>query len=473
MDNTNIESTDVVHKLGLISGTLFEVHRGLRIFGDEEIETLNKSIQQLYTQIYNIGDAIATRDRVRFRRSPDIEMGTAADLLTGYSESSMNTQNPLARRSSNKSAQSIKARSAQKLLTGLRNGLVGIQQALMRSPFRGEWERIKPYVSETNTLLAGAMQIIPTEGKERRRSVSLEAKLRGRLETINITNTHNGALASTTLKQQYGHRLGTLAENGNKFALRLVNLISKRRAILESSNIDAAALSDLEKPIAKLSKALGVSFNEESADILNMMNLATSVRNFNSKKQFINNLTEGLLLNITTLASDALSIPSGEYLVWTTDSNATMLVPTSEAINDSREISHSRPQKYDITTPDLIGCWNKVERVIGESSKHIDSTGSYKNPAGGDERVGRPSLKRKVEAAGGVRAAAERTGLSPGDVSKHVNNKEFEVSGKSAKAYMRGIGADPDDLYQYGQIKVWDYEGIDDEDDNDDDDENI
>ena len=292
--------------------------------------------------------------------------------------------------------------------------------------------------------------------KKGRRSVSLESKIKGRLATVGVVNTSNQTLANVELRRRYGPKLASLVEGGNKHAIALMEQINKRRAYRASGVTDPTILEKVEAPIKKLSKMIGIPINEDNSDILTMMRLAVSNNSYRSQKQFKSNLSEGLLLNVTTMASNALSIPAGQYVVWATDANSTMLVPTMEALGRQRDVVTDRASRQEVMTHDLIGCWNKVERVIGEA--YDDKSGTnYENPASGKERTGRPALKRKVEAAGGVRSAAEKTGLSPGDVSKHVNNREFEISGDSARSYMRGIGADPDDLYKYGEIKVWDY----------------
>ncbi len=292
--------------------------------------------------------------------------------------------------------------------------------------------------------------------KKGRRSVSLESKIKGRLATVGVVNTSNRTLASVELRRQYGPKLASLVEGGNKHAIALMEQINKRRAYRADNVTNPTILEAVETSIKKLSKMVGIPVNEDNSDILTMMKLAASNNSYHSQKQFKSNLSEGLLLNVTTMASNALSIPAGQYVVWATDANSTMLVPTLEAKGRERDVVTDRENRQEVMTHDLVGCWNKVERVIGEGD-HDEPGTNYENPAGGSERTGRPALKRKVEAVGGVRAAAEMTGLSPGDVSKHVNNREFEISGDSARSYMKGIGADPDDLYKYGEIKVWAY----------------
>jgi hypothetical protein len=198
-----------------------------------------------------------------------------------------------------------------------------------------------------------------------RRSLTLNDKLHGRLAMLDVAGTANRALGLTEMRQRYGAKLAALVERGNKQAITLVSLLRQR----QHQSGSQALLEDIEKPIAKLSQALGLGNNDAAVDMLELMQLAESPRSFNSLDHFKRNLTEGLLLNVTALASRALSIPSGEYVVWMVDPGHTMLVPTNEHKAGQGEVLSERPDQYDIMTPDLLSCWNKVERVLSEGSQ--------------------------------------------------------------------------------------------------------
>lgn len=444
--------------LGVIAGSLNDIKRGLAMFGDHQIERTNRDVDLLFQKISTLGQALSKYAGRNWEAPSNYELGQVVDYLELYTTGKQ--AQPGQKAGGAKQSEAIKFKLARKLLAGLKSTLVDMQKALMTPTFSGEWNKLRPYVQRTNEMLNGVLKSIPAESKKRR-SLTLENKLHGRLATANIVNTHNRDLAGVELRRMYGPRLASLVESGNQKAIKLAQLINERRTLQSDTSriVHPVLLERLEQPINHLSRALGLVVNEDNLDLLSLMNLANSPWSFKSSTQFKSNLTEGLILNVTKLASNALSIPSGEYVVWTTNARSTMLVPTTEAKADSSDVVVDQPAHFDIVTTDLLGCWNKVERVIGEAnSGYDDAGGNYENPASGSERIGRPSLKKKVEAAGGVRAAAEMTGLSPGDVSKHVNNREFEVAGDSARAYMRGIGADPDDLYQYGEIKVADYD---------------
>lgn len=95
---------------------------------------------------------------------------------------------------------------------------------------------------------------------------------------------------------------------------------------------------------------------------------SNSPNRFHNQSHFVEYLCEGALLNITQLASNVLSIPSGEYLVWVTDVGHTMLVPTRDNKKDSEVLEHYQ-DRYEILTSDLLKHWNKMERTLSEEDK--------------------------------------------------------------------------------------------------------
>lgn len=114
----------------------------------------------------------------------------------------------------------------------------------------------------------------------------------------------------------------------------------------------------------KLNERLGKDrITEEAIDLLN---LATSKRRFDSRADFERQLVEGTLLNINTIGSKALSIPCGEYMVWLTDNGETMLVPVMLAKPSQEVYEHADTAQYEVLTQTLLANWNKIERVLNE-----------------------------------------------------------------------------------------------------------
>ena len=97
----------------------------------------------------------------------------------------------------------------------------------------------------------------------------------------------------------------------------------------------------------------------EFDDLLN-----SSINGFRSQSHLKKYLSEGALLNVGVLASKALSMPCGEYMVWMTDAGHTMLVPTKG--ESRREVYENSSQQYDIFTNTLLQNWNKLSRTLSE-----------------------------------------------------------------------------------------------------------
>lgn len=98
---------------------------------------------------------------------------------------------------------------------------------------------------------------------------------------------------------------------------------------------------------------LSARLNEESmaASFDRLLTASTKRGTFANSQDLRSYLTEGALLNVTAFGSQAFSIPAGEYMVWMTDSNNTMLVPTKSQHN---EVLESRGAQYEIFTRDML-----------------------------------------------------------------------------------------------------------------------
>ena len=103
---------------------------------------------------------------------------------------------------------------------------------------------------------------------------------------------------------------------------------------------------------------------DTAREIDGLMELARSPGRFDSPSEFRQHLREGALLNVGVVASKALSMPQGEYAVWTTDAGHTVLIPT-DAPRGGDVVTHEAPQ-YELHTNQLLGSWNRVSRTIAE-----------------------------------------------------------------------------------------------------------
>jgi hypothetical protein len=177
----------------------------------------------------------------------------------------------------------------------------------------------------------------------------------------------------------------------------------------------------MERPMRRRSisirEKLDRSLREDTVvgEIDTMMKVLNSRGRFDDRSELARYLSEGALLNINTIASKALSIPCGEYIVWVTDVGHTMLVPTK---TQSSEVHESADDRYEIMTPKLLQNWNKIERVIGEAKDDDDDDGAIKlrvDPAD----IDRPTILRAMEDRGfTVTSLANAAGVEPPAISR-------------------------------------------------------
>ena len=155
--------------------------------------------------------------------------------------------------------------------------------------------------------------------------------------------------------------------------------------------------------------------------------LRSSINGLSSKEELKSHLIEGSLLNVGVLASKALSIPCGEYMVWMTDAGHTMLVPTN-SVGGEKEVFEGSTQQYDIFTNTLLQNWNKLSNTITESdNKPFD--GQQQKTKDDDEEgismsidastVDRKRFLRAMEDRGfTVTSLADAVGVDPPAISR-------------------------------------------------------
>lgn len=98
-----------------------------------------------------------------------------------------------------------------------------------------------------------------------------------------------------------------------------------------------------------------------------LFSAAENPNSFQSQEELQDYLAEGALLSLNTIGSQALSIPCGEYMVWTTNNGNTMLVPT-EAQAPTQEVFEAQQDQYEIHTPDILAVYNCFGKAILESA---------------------------------------------------------------------------------------------------------
>lgn len=155
-----------------------------------------------------------------------------------------------------------------------------------------------------------------------------------------------------------------------------------------------------------------------------LLQTTVSPARFDTIEELQHHLSEGALLNIGVIGSKALSIPSGEYMVWATDAGHTMLVPVGE-IKSEKEVFEAANDNYDILTPDLLNHWNKVERVLAEEEEMGAAEGE---PEPGEPGKGAPEFKSKV---------------NPADIDRSPMLRAMEQQGHTVTSLAAAVGVDP------------------------------
>lgn len=162
---------------------------------------------------------------------------------------------------------------------------------------------------------------------------------------------------------------------------------------------------------------------ENIQEIFSLSNMRSS---FKSKADLHNYLVEGALLNVGILASKALSMPCGEYMVWCTEAGHTMLVPVNEAQKKSNDVFEHRIEQYDIFTNVLLNNWSKLSRTLSEEEqpKQLKSSGSDEEDTefssdideGTVDRIG--MLRAMQERGFTVTSLADKCGVQPPAISR-------------------------------------------------------
>lgn len=184
--------------------------------------------------------------------------------------------------------------------------------------------------------------------------------------------------------------------------------------------------------IDKLSDRLSDPLNEEFDLLIN----SNPLTRFDSLSEFKNYLTEGALLNINKLSSKALSVPCGDYIVWTTDVGHTMLVPIKQP--DTEVFESKGDDGYEVYTNKLINTWNTLEKTLSEeygedeSDSESDNKSKNKPPKSKIDAstVDRTPIMRAMEDRGyTVTALARECGVDPPAISRILREPEETAGG--------------------------------------------
>ena len=224
----------------------------------------------------------------------------------------------------------------------------------------------------------------------------------------------------------------------------------------------------------KLTSALQTTFldvvvvDNVAHNLQEMTSRAMSCTRFDDAKQFEKFLTEGVLLNITKMASRSIGIPQGEYVVYNISPQKSVLIPTADVTVQETDFQKS-PKTYEIHTQQLVGSWNQTERVIAEiaGNDNGDSDDSQKEVLG--QITGKRARKQKsyhkhprdsqvhpamVKSGLSNQEMADRLGVHPSTVSRYTadDNAGEEPGGRipnvaHAVKFANALGTDVESLF--------------------------
>jgi hypothetical protein len=145
---------------------------------------------------------------------------------------------------------------------------------------------------------------------------------------------------------------------------------------------------------------------------------------FDSPKELKEYLTEGSLLNIGKISADALSIPNGKYMVWTSDVGHTMLVPIRDRDD---EVFESKGDQFEVLTPALLGNWKGVSKCLSE-----EQPPEFQSQEEGGED------KQK-----GERGRQFQSKVDPAAIDRNPMLRAMEQQGQTVTSLARAVGVDP------------------------------
>lgn len=153
-----------------------------------------------------------------------------------------------------------------------------------------------------------------------------------------------------------------------------------------------------------------------------LFSIAESGTGFESAEDFEQNLTEGLILNVNTLGSRALSVPCGEYIVWNGKAGHALLIP-SASLEVSPEVYTKKEEAgYEIHKSKLIANWNRLEKSIAEDDGGFGSN-KHPNLRRGNEDDGGSSIQTFGSEVDNtqLKGAMERADMTMSDVADAVD----------------------------------------------------
>lgn len=159
-----------------------------------------------------------------------------------------------------------------------------------------------------------------------------------------------------------------------------------------------------------------------------LLTLSRQRGSFTSLEDLKSSLNEGTILDVGVLASKALSIPCGNYMVWMTDAGHTMLVPTGQ--RPTKEVYEHQSDQYDIFTNTLLQNWNKLSRTLVEDDNQ--------KMARDDKAEDEPDQQEEQDETDQIRSTIDAS-----TVDRKPMLRALEDQGYTVTSLANAVGVDP------------------------------
>jgi len=163
--------------------------------------------------------------------------------------------------------------------------------------------------------------------------------------------------------------------------------------------------------------------------------IGNNLSSFRTSQELKKHLTEGSLLNIGRISADALSIPNGKYMIWTTDVGHTMLVPV-ESTRKNEEVFESNGQ-YEVLTPALMNQWKTLEKCLSEEQPPEFQGEESESESESDSDS---ESKEKSNDTTGKQFTSK---IDPGKIDRNPMLRAMEQQGQTVTSLANATGVQP------------------------------
>lgn len=148
---------------------------------------------------------------------------------------------------------------------------------------------------------------------------------------------------------------------------------------------------------------------------------------FHTKDELRHYLMEGALLNLTRLGEQYFSIPSGQYMVYTTSQGSTMLIPVAEHAA-TEEVYEGKEDNFEVATTKLLDNWN----LLGKPTPILEDedSGEIEGSRIDLDTVDRDAIAQAMNDQNlSVTDLANKVGVDKSTVSRYLRKPKEGIQG--------------------------------------------